>query len=82
MPKKIPSKYEQDDPKSNIRKAQKKESRKQKPIGGVVEVSKDNLKQKGSGGIVTEAKDYKKMLKTGAGKKNKGYDKFSKKSKE
>lgn len=63
MPKKIPSSYEQDDPKSSIRKAQKKESKKQKPMGNVVEVPKENLKQKGSGGIDHEAKEYIKELK-------------------
>lgn len=45
--KKIPRSYEQDDPKSMIRKAQKKES----------------AKEKGSGGIKHEAKEYIKELK-------------------
>lgn len=45
--KKIPKSYEQDDPKAAIRKAQKKET----------------PKQKGSGGIDHEAKEYIKELK-------------------
>lgn len=53
MPKKIPTKFEQDDPKSAIRKAQKKE----KPS------------QRASGGIAHEAKEYKKELNAKAGRK-------------
>ena len=54
MPKKIPSKFEQDDPKSAIRKAQRKE----KPS------------QRASGGIAHETKEYKKELKAKKGGKH------------
>ena len=58
MPKKIPTRYDVDDERSVIGKAQRAE----KPS------------QKASGGVKKEATEYKKMLKTNAGKKNKGYD--------
>lgn len=47
MAKKIPTRFEQDDPKSPIRKAQKREK----------------ASEKGSGGIKHEAKEYIKELK-------------------
>ena len=65
MPKKIPTRFDVDDPRSVIRKAQKSE----KPS------------QKDSGGIKKETTEYKKMLKTNAGRKNKGYDTHDKKGK-
>jgi hypothetical protein len=48
MPKKIPRNFDQDAPNSAIRKAQRKETE----------------KQKGSGGIVNETKEYIKELKS------------------
>jgi hypothetical protein len=48
MPKKIPRNFDQDAPNSAIRKAQRKETE----------------KQKGSGGIANETKEYIKELKS------------------